>query len=59
MSESRSEQGPEPLRRVVISRPGAAIYAEMIILDDEMRRSLSVDIPGGYLPPPPGSKLKR
>jgi hypothetical protein len=59
MSESRTEEGPEPLRRVVISRPGAAIYAEVILLDDEMRRSLSANIPGGYLPPPPGSKLKR
>lgn len=59
MSEPRSGKGRPPLQTVVISRPGAAIYAEMIILDDEMRRSLSVDIPGGYFPPPPGSKLKR
>ena len=59
MSEPRSEEGREPLKRVVISRPGAAIYAEIVIFDEETRLSLSADIPGGYLRPPPGSKLKR
>jgi hypothetical protein len=57
MSDSRSEEGRPPLRTVVISRPGAAIFAEMIILDDDMRRRLTTNV--GYLPPPPGSKLKR
>ena len=59
MSEPRPEPGRPPLRTVVISRPGAAIFAEMILLDDDMRRRLSANIRGGYLPPPRGSTLER
>ena len=58
MSDAYPEDGRPPLRTVVISRPGAAIFAEVILLDDDMRRRLTAENVT-YLPPPPGSKLKR
>ncbi|HEX6751824.1 MAG TPA: hypothetical protein VF092_31305 [Longimicrobium sp.] len=56
MSEPRSKETRAPLRSVVISREGAVLHAELILLDEETRRRLTAEnvtylrpayIPGG------------
>jgi hypothetical protein len=42
---------PDGYRWEVITRPGAAIRAEKLVMTDEIRRSLTAE-GVGYLPPP-------
>ncbi|HSU15546.1 hypothetical protein [Longimicrobium sp.] len=58
MIEPRPAENTPRIRSVVVSPEGAAIRLERIELSDDMRRRLTAE-GVTYLPPPPGSKLKR